>query len=78
MPSTSQSTGTSSSKVERIIAIDHGPFGPGDGIVVTVRPKPDGDDLDAGFPDYKRARGWAGGLRMTHGWRIVDHVGDKS
>jgi hypothetical protein len=46
------------------------PFG--SGFVVTIEPPIGGEDLNGTFDAYKNARGWAGGLRMTRGWRIVD------
>jgi hypothetical protein len=61
---------------ETVITIDAGPFS--DGFDVTVRPTPEGENPDAHFETYKQARGWAGGLRLCHCWRIVDHVGDKA
>jgi len=61
---------------ETVITIEAGPFG--DGFDVTVRPTPEGENPDAHFETYKQARGWAGGLRLCHCWRIVDHVGDMA
>lgn len=43
-----------------------------DGFRVEVQPPVKGEDLNADLPDYRRARGWAGGLRFTRGWRIHD------
>ena len=43
-----------------------------DGFRVEVQPPVEGEDLDADLPDYSKARGWAGGLRLTRGWRIKD------
>lgn len=57
---------------DRIITISHCP----EGFAVCVTPPVDGDDLDQTFADHRRARGWAGGLRMTRGWRIVDLASD--
>lgn len=53
---------------ERIIVITPAPAG----FRVEVQPPVDGEDLDADLPDYRKARGWAGGLRMSRGWRIKD------
>lgn len=39
---------------------------------VAIIPPIEGEVLDARFPAYKQARGWAGGIRMTRGWRMVD------
>ncbi len=58
---------------ERIIEITYEPFGAG--FDVKVIPPVEGEELDAEFPTHKRARGWASGLRMTRGWRIVDRTG---
>ena len=53
---------------ERLIIITPAPTG----FRVEVQPPVEGEDLDADFPAYRKARGWAGGLRMTRGWRIKD------
>lgn len=47
-----------------------------DSIRVTVTPPVEGFDYDQPHDDYRSARGYAGGLRMSCGWPIVDHVGD--
>lgn len=47
-------------------------------IRVTVKPPVDGFDYDQPHDDYRSARGYAGGLRMSCGWPIVDRVGDMS
>ena len=57
---------------ERYIEITAEAFGCG--FDVRVIPPVDDEHLDAEFPDHKRARGWASGLRMTRGWRIVDRT----
>lgn len=81
-PSQSQRpTGTLRPRYEpekHVIVIDYGPFGPGDGFTVRIDPAPEGDSLDMATDDYRRARGWASGLRLTHGWRIRDLVEGKA
>lgn len=49
----------------------------GDGFAVRVQPPLDGHDLDRTSESYKDARGWAGGLRLTHCWPIDDHAADE-
>lgn len=49
-----------------------------DMIRVTVTPPVEGFDYDDTHPDYRAARGYAGGLRMSCGWPIVDRVGDMT
>ena len=44
------------------------------GFRVEVQPPVEGEELDADFPVYRKARGWAGGLRLTRGWRIHDQT----
>lgn len=44
----------------------------GSGFTVRIEPPLEGEDLDGDFDAYKNARGWAGGLRMTRGWSLVD------
>lgn len=44
----------------------------GDRYSVTVDPVPAGESFAAGFDTHKAARGFAGGVRMTRGWPIVD------
>jgi hypothetical protein len=46
----------------------------GEGFRVEIQPPVEGEHLDANLPDYRRARGWAGGLRFTRGWRIHDQA----
>ena len=41
---------------------------------VTVQPPLDGHDPQI-FDSHKRARGFAGGLRLSHRWPIVDETG---
>ena len=48
----------------------------GDGFVVTVEPAPDGFTPTGPFADHKSARGFAGGLRLVHRWRLVDETGE--
>lgn len=57
---------------ERIIEITHEPFN--HGFDVKVIPPVEGEPLDAEFLTHKQARGWASGLRLTRGWRIVDRT----
>jgi hypothetical protein len=59
---------------QHVIIIAHEAFGAGYDVKV-VPPLP-GEPLDAEFAEYRKARGWAGGLRMTRGWRIVDQTGE--
>lgn len=47
-------------------------------IRVTVTPPVEGFDYDQPHADYRAARGYAGGLRMTCGWPILDRVGDMT
>ena len=44
------------------------------GYRVQVIPPVEGEDLDADFPLYRKARGWAGGLRLSRGWRLIDQT----
>lgn len=46
----------------------------GGGYRVTVEPSPEGFTPPDLFDDHKRARGFAGGLRMVHRWRLVDET----
>jgi hypothetical protein len=46
----------------------------GSGFAVTIEPPMGGEDLNGTFDAYKNARGWAGGLRMTRGWKILDET----
>ncbi|CAN5199105.1 hypothetical protein BH10PSE12_BH10PSE12_36510 [soil metagenome] len=46
----------------------------GSGFSVRIDPPLDGEDLDGDFDAYKNARGWAGGIRMTRGWRLIDQT----
>jgi hypothetical protein len=48
------------------------------GFRVAVQPPVEGEDLDADFQVYRKARGWAGGLRLTRGWRIHDQTGAQA
>lgn len=57
---------------ERIIEITYEPFGAG--FDVRVKPPVEGEHLDAEFQTHRKARGWASGLRLTRGWRIVDRT----
>ncbi|WP_022684600.1 hypothetical protein [Sphingobium bisphenolivorans] len=57
---------------ERIIEITHEPFTAN--FDVKIVPPVPGEVLGAEFPTHKQARGWASGLRLTHGWRIVDRT----
>ncbi|KXU29942.1 hypothetical protein A0J57_18140 [Sphingobium sp. 22B] len=59
---------------ERLIVIMSAP----PGFRVQVQPPVEGEDLDADLPDYRRARGWAGGLRMSRGWRVIDRTGERA
>jgi len=36
------------------------------------------EGLDGTFPTHREARGWASGLRMTRGWRIIDLASDAA
>lgn len=44
----------------------------GDAFIVRVEPSCLGGLLDRSFAEYKRARGYAGGLRLMHRWPIED------
>lgn len=46
----------------------------GSGFIVRIVPPVEGEDLAGDFDSYRNARGWAGGLRMTRGWRVVDET----
>lgn len=61
------------STANRMIEIAHEPFGAG--FDVRVIPPVSGEHLDAEFQDYRKARRWATGLRVTRGWRIRDRTG---
>ncbi|GFZ85168.1 hypothetical protein EWH10_06385 [Sphingobium fuliginis] len=56
-----------------VIQIVHAPFAAGFDVKVT--PAPAEENLDATFPDHRRASRWADGLRRTRGWRIIDRTG---
>jgi len=56
----------------RVIEIMPEPFGAG--FDVEVLPPLEGESFDREYPTYQEALGWAGGLRLTHGWRVVDKV----
>ncbi len=59
---------------DRVIEITPEPFGTG--FDVKVQPPLETESLDREYRDYKEARGWAGGLRLARGWRIVDQCGE--
>lgn len=46
----------------------------GESFRVCVDPAPDGPDMGDTFPTYRRARGYAGGLRLIHRWPIADET----
>lgn len=46
----------------------------GSGFSVRVEPPFEGEDLDGEFDAYKNARGWAGGIRLTRGIRLIDET----
>lgn len=46
----------------------------GDEFSVRVDPPCLGGFFDRSFAEYKRARGYAGGLRLTHRWPIDDRA----
>jgi hypothetical protein len=46
------------------------PFG--QGFDVTVEPTLEGQSFDREYPTHKETRGYAGGLHILRGWRIVD------
>lgn len=48
------------------------------GFRVEVQPPVEGEDLDADFAVYRKARGWAGGLRLTRGWRLIDQTENRA
>lgn len=54
----------------RFIVIEREAFGLG--YDVCIIPPLEGENLEAEFPDHKRARDWASGLRLTRGWTIRD------
>jgi hypothetical protein len=58
---------------ERIVRIVHEPFGAA--FAVEVAPPLPDEDLNATFPDHRRASRWADGLRRTRGWRVIDRTG---
>ena len=58
---------------ERIIRIVHEPFAAG--FFVEVAPPLADEDLNATFPDHRRASRWADSLRRTRGWRVIDRTG---
>lgn len=63
----------SNSNANRVIEIANEPFGAG--FDVRVIPAVAGEHLDAEFQDYRNARRWATGLRVSRGWRIKDKTG---
>lgn len=46
----------------------------GEGFAVVVEPPLSGESFDTQRATYKEARGWAGGLRLTHRWPIEDRT----
>lgn len=58
---------------ERTIRIIHAPFDAA--FAVEVAPPLADEDLNATFPDHRRASRWADGLRRSRGWRIIDRTG---
>jgi hypothetical protein len=46
-----------------------------EGFDVIVVAAPDGESFDRSYADYRRARGYAFGLKMVRGWPIVDEIG---
>lgn len=61
------------SAAERVIRIVHAPFEAA--FEVEVTPPLADEDLNATFPDHRRASRWADGLRRTRGWRVIDRTG---
>lgn len=58
---------------ERQILIVHSPFEAA--FAVEVAPPLPDEDLNAEFPDHRRASRWADGLRRSRGWRVIDRTG---
>jgi hypothetical protein len=54
----------------RSIRIQPGPIG--DGFDVEILPPLDAGNFDKHFEDYRQARGYAAGLRMTLGLPLID------
>ncbi|CAN5349962.1 hypothetical protein BH10PSE12_BH10PSE12_18910 [soil metagenome] len=48
----------------------------GSGFSVRIDPPLEGEDLNGDFDSYRNARGWAGGVRMTRGWLLMDQTGE--
>lgn len=48
----------------------------GASFVVTIDPEHE-DFEPRAFADYREARGWAGGLRMVRGRKLIDHCDDQ-
>jgi len=46
----------------------------GSAFTVRIEPPIEGEDLNGVFDNYKNARGWAGGIRMTRGFKLIDEV----
>jgi len=46
----------------------------GSGFTVRIEPPLESEDLNGDFDSYRNARGWAGGIRMTRGFKLVDEV----
>lgn len=44
----------------------------GDRIDVVIEPPLCGESFDKDFPNHREARGYAGGIKMTRGYPIVD------
>lgn len=49
----------------------------GVGFDVLVRPVPEEESWDRGFANYRDARGYAGGIKLVRGWKIVDEAGEE-
>jgi hypothetical protein len=60
----------------RVIRVQ--PGSSGDGYDVEIVPPLEAGNFDAHFNDYKRARGYAGGLRLTLALPIVDLCAETS
>jgi len=49
----------------------------GEGYAVSVEPEQPGTNWERAYPTHREARGWAGGIRLSTGWKLVDLCGDE-
>lgn len=50
----------------------------GDAFAVTVEPAQPDQDWSRTYSTHREARGWAGGIRLNRGWKLVDLASDAA